>query len=547
MKKTLYAALIFTVCVLTGVNLHAEISLPFFGNNNFDITTDTTFSADMNNGATGLKTTIGLGLWFEFVPYQDRNITPQRDILSVSLKLANSAFYAWRGYNMFYEEGGSNNNLEQDSSGYNVYKPNDVQVDQATSVWFDTFIAQLEYNMFWLRIAGIEPEVTLSQASIRSVFDPLINNRTAIDKNEMYLPLFSTGGHYNPFNVGVTSVINRDLVHLNRREVEIAGNFSLGMKTELFDLALKVGAWKTASMNETNAWVFGTDFSIRPDLSNTITFSFLSAVNYEEVKILNKSDDTGNSVLDDPLSDSMALAENPIALGLGYEYRINLPKNMVIKPYAGFDFIYETKSGEYAWEIGGGLQWFFRGTGAQFKRNTKIGGVTLGDVEIPAALIIGMNVNQNGIVNAVISFNENPRTSPIPKFGGFFAIELMNIAGKEFTSLHYDGTSSTFSDKPYNDFLCAAVIQLEYLLHDKIMPYVYLRYMPAIMPANRRAESPIFDKDYQTITSKLGFRFTPFKYFAFDIWYERTDFSDKGEWEYDNGLLSMLFGISLSY
>jgi len=544
MKKTMYKALILIICVLVSHKIHAEIPLPFFGNNNFDITTDTTFSADMNNGATGLKTSIGFGLWFEFVPYQDRNITPQRDILSVSLKLANSAVYAWRGYNVFYEEGGSNNNFGEDSNGNYVSKPNDVSVDQATSIWFDTFIAQLEYNQFWFRIAGLEPEVTISQASIKSVFDPLINNRTAIDKNEMYLPLFSTGGHYNPFNVGVTSVIHRDLVHLDRREVEIAGNMSAGMKTEIFDLTLKAGAWKAASANKKNAWIAGADFSMRPDLTNTINFSFLSSVNYGTVTILNKTDD---SALDDPAPNPRALAENPMAFGLGYEYRINLPKRMALKPYAGFDFIYETKSGEYDFEAGGGLQWFFRGTGAQFKRNTKIGGVTLGDVEIPAALIMGMNVDKSGIVNAIISFNENPRTSPLPGFGGFFDIEFMNIAGKKFTSLHYDSASSTFSVKDYNDFLCAAVIQLEYLLHDKVMPYVFIRYMPAIMPADRRGESPIFGKEYQTVTSKLGFRFMPLKFFVVDLWYERTDFQNKAKWKTDNGLLSLMFGISLYY
>lgn len=544
MKKTIYTALVIINCVLVSQKLGAEISLPFFGNNNFDITTDTTFSADMNNGATGLVTSIGLGLWFEFVPYQDRNITPQRDILSVSLKLANSAIYAWRGYNLFNERGGDNNNLGKDSSGNYVYKPNDVTMDQATSIWFDTFIAQLEYNRFWLRIAGIEPEITISQASIKSVFDPLISNRTAIDKNELYLPLFSTGGHYNPINVGVTSVIKRDLVHLDRREVEIAGNLSIGMKTELFDLTLKGGTWKVPSDNDTNAWIGGLDFFIRPDLSNTITFSFLSAINYGTVTILNKTDD---SSLDDPMPDPTALEENPIALGLGYEYRINLPNRMVIKPYAGFDFIYETKSGEYDWEIGGGIQWFFRGAGAQFKRTTKIGGVTLGDVAIPAALIIGMNVDRSGIVNAVISFNEDPRVSPIPRLGGFFDIELMNIAGKEFTSLHYDGATATFSQKNYNDFLCAAVVQIEYLAHDKLMPYIFVRYMPAIMPKDRRSESPVFSKEYHSVTSKIGLRFMPIKFFALDLWYERTDFSDNDDWKIDNGVLSLMFGISLSY
>jgi hypothetical protein len=536
MKKICCTALLFLYCVILSQKLPAEIPIAFFGNNNIDITTDTVFSADMNNGSTGLLTTTGIGLWFEFVPYQDRNITPQRDVLSVSLKLSNSAIYAWRGYDFQF--------MDEDSNGKYIPKPNDVQIDQAASIWFDTFIAQLEYNNYWVRIAGIEPEITLSQASIKSVFDPLINNRTAVDKNEMYLPLFSTGGHYNPYNVGVTSVINRDLVHLNRREVEIAGNLSAGIKSEIFDLTLKVGAWRNASANDENSWITGIDFTLRPDLTNTINFSFLTALNYGEVTVLNKTDD---SKLNDPLPDTKALMENPIAFGLGYEYRLSLPGRMVLKPYAGVDYIYETKTGEYDWEIGGGLQWFFRGTGAQFKRNTKIGGVVLGDVEIPAALIIGVNTDRSGIVNAIISFNENPKTSPIPKFGGFFDVELMNITGKEYKSLFYNG--STFSVKDFNDFLWAAVIQLEYMLHDKIMPYVFARYMPAIMPVDRKGESPVFSKDYKTITTKAGCRFTPVKYFVCDIWYERTDFSDskKDEWQTDKGLLSAMFGISLNY
>jgi len=123
----------------------------------------------------------------------------------------------------------------------------------------------------------------------------------------------------------------------------------------------------------------------------------------------------------------------------------------------------------------------------------------------------------------------------------------MNIAGKEFTSLHYDGATATFSQKNYNDFLCAAVVQIEYLAHDKLMPYIFVRYMPAIMPKDRRSESPVFSKEYHSVTSKIGLRFMPIKFFALDLWYERTDFSDNDDWKIDNGVLSLMFGISLSY
>jgi hypothetical protein len=525
-----------TLIVLIGVPVFAEIALPFFGNNNFNLDVDTTFSANMNNGATGLLTNMGMGLWFEFVPYQDRNITPQRDVFSVSLKLANSAVYAWRGYGL--SDGDTGEVYDPSYHGYRQY-PNDITPlmgDQAMSVWFDTIIAQLEYNQYWVRIAGIEPEVALSQASIKSVFDSITANRTAIDKNSMYLPLFRTASHYRPWpNHGIVSVIGQDLVHLNRREVAIAGNLSVGMKTEIFDLAVKGGSWKPASENLDNAWVGGADFTIRPDLSNTIRASLLGAVNYGEIDLDNDIDKN------DPMQNKTALVENPLAAGIGYDYRISLPGRMIMKPYVGFDFIYETKSGEYDFEFGGGLQWFFRGTSAQFKRNTNIGGSSIGDVNMPAALFMGMNMNREGIINAVISINEDPRSSLIPGFGGFFLMELMNIGGKDYKA--WDATTGGLKD--YNDFLWAFMAQVEYFVHDKVMPYIFFRYMPAVMPVNYRADDPLYGKDFITLTSKLGCRFTPFGHFSIDMWYERNDFSNKDEWAPDDGLLSVTFGISL--
>jgi len=517
MKKLLSG---IVLVLFTGMPGFADITIPFFGGNNFTMDIDTTFTADMNDGSTGLLTQAGLGLWFEFTPYGDRNITPQRDMMTVSLKLANAAFYAWRGYDI-YDDGQL---YDKDQV------PSDVQIDQAKSVWFDTLIAQLEYRQWWIRVAGIEPEISLSQASIRSVFDPVIANRTDIAKNRMPFPLFyvpgnAVGGSWSHGKPGITGILNRDIVDLNRREVVIAGNMSAGFKNEIIGIALKAGSWLKAEKNDTNAWVAGTDFSWRPDLAQMINFSFLAAVNYKEVTV-----DYG-----DPLSEKDALKENPLAFGIGYEYRFNLPRRMVLKPYAGFDFIYETESNEYNFEFGGGLQFYFRGTSAAFKRNTKIGGLQIGDVEIPAALIIGANVDKNGFVNAVISINEDPRSSVLKGLGGFMQIELMNISAREYAAP--DG-------KTYNDFLWAGAVQLEYLLHPKIMPYAFCRYVPADMKlVTELAVAPVYSKDLASVTSRIGCRFTPFKYFSVDLWYERTDIQRKEEWTIDNGQLSIMFAI----
>jgi hypothetical protein len=526
MKKILCAGLIF----FSGVLIYAETPVPFFGGHNFTIDVDTTFSSDIENGSTGLLTDVGIGLWFEFVPYQDRNITPQRDVLSVSLKLANSAFYAWRGYNL------------TDAMHDGSQEPSDVQMDQAKSIWFDTFIAQLEYNKWWIRIAGLEPEISISQASIKSALDPIMNNRTDIAKNRIPLPLFyvpgnAVGGTWSHGAPGITSIINRDIVHLNRREVEIAGNLSAGIKTDIADFALKAGSWKIAEENTDNSWVFGGDLNWRPDLTNLINFSVLTAVNYGTVT--RKGGPANQDTVNDPIANPDALKENPVALGLGYEYRINLPGRMVIKPYLGVDFIYESSNGEYNYEIGGGLQWFFRGTSVKFKRNAKIGGVQLGDCDLPAAFIMGMNVDRNGFCNAIISFNEDPRFSPIPNLGGWFQIELLNITGKDYRGP--DG-------KDYNDFLYAGIIQIEYLASNKIMPYVFGKIIPAdTSKITELAVAPVYSKDILSLNSKLGCRIMPFNFFTVDMWYERTDIRINDIWTQDKGLFSVNFGIKNYY
>jgi hypothetical protein len=130
--------------------LFAEMPVPHFGGNIFTLDINTTFAADLNDGSTGLATSVGAGLWFEFTPYENRGVTPRREALSGSLRLANSAFYAWRGYDGI--------NSTADHSIPTLYG----QPDQAVSIWFDTFVAELQYKKYWIRVAGIEPEVTLS-------------------------------------------------------------------------------------------------------------------------------------------------------------------------------------------------------------------------------------------------------------------------------------------------------------------------------------------------------------------------------------------------
>jgi len=523
MKKIICIALF----LLIGSFIFAEISIPYFGGSSLGFEAETTYGYCLRNKSGGLNTSVGFGLWFEYIGYADRGIVPRRDTWSVSLKMANTVFPSWRDYPW-------NTNMGGNGDAHPNWGPNDIKID----TYFDTFIAQLEYDKYWLRFAGIEPEISLSQASLRSVFDPVMSERTTGHKNILPFPLFNAGN--TPYNGqgGIVSVIGRDLVHLNRHEVSIAGNLSAGINLELLDLIFKIASWKIAERNEDNSWIAGFDAVFRPNCFHTINFSFLGAINYGIITV-HKQDYQNNpdgegSVVNDPMVNREALTENPLAFGLSYDYRWVLPGQMVMKPYIGADFIYETKTNEYDWEIGGGLQWSFRGTSAQNKRNTRIGGLRLGDKDNLVGFIMGMNMNKDGIANAIISFNEDPQSSLIRNFGGFFQFELLNITGKNYLAPN---------NLIYSDFLWAGIIQVEYLLHKNIMPYVFARYIPANMPSNP-GDQPDYNKDFIHLTSKIGCYFTLIDHFSVDVWYERIDFNDSFEWIKNRNLISFNFKIA---
>jgi hypothetical protein len=122
----------------------------------------------------------------------------------------------------------------------------------------------------------------------------------------------------------------------------------------------------------------------------------------------------------------------------------------------------------------------------------------------------------------------------------------MNLAGKEYYSWQGDPPAR----KVYNDFLWAAMAQIEYLADEKIMPYVFVRYLPgiqSIVPGYKidPDPTPVYGKEYISLTTKAGCQLMFFKYFTIDLWYERNDFAEKKKWTLDDGLISCNFRISL--
>lgn len=552
-----YASLLLVL--ISSALMFADVAVPFFGGNNMGMDFNTTFAADLNDGSTGLETNLGCDLWFEFTPYKDMGLNPRRDRLSAALKMSNTAIYAWRGYN-FNNSGSSN--------------INDIGVrDQAKSIWFNTLIAELQYGEWWLRAAGIDPQITMSQASIRSMLDNNMSNRTG-DKNQYFrLPLFHSGGPYSG-NGGTVSVIGRDLVHLSRREVEIYGMYSAGFNGVDFQANVKAGSWKNGENNDDNSWVFGADATWNPTMKQKVSLSALYAINYgtytapadtSRETLPSDSEEITTTVVvssaNDPEADASALVEAPLALGLGYEYNINIGGFGVLRPYAGFDFVYQTALAseaihdDYDWEVGGGLQWLFRGTGAQFKRDKKLGGMQLsGDTANQVGFGAGFNMNKDGVINGILSFNEDPAASPIRNLGGFFQMEFMNIGGKEYLAPNA---------QVYDEFLFACIAQMEYRVNRNVMPYIFAWYVPSIdygaaegtdadgntiysrQAYNNYNDNPTYDANNLTLTTKLGCKITPFERFYIDVWYERTDQKAGDTWSLDAGLISVCCGINL--
>lgn len=471
--------------------LMADLSTNFMGGNNFDIETITTFAGDLNDGSTGLETEMSLGLWFEPMTYADRGISPLKDNLSVSLTLTNSAIYAWRGYTI--------ENGEDQSS-----IPNDVTSDQADSIWFDNISAEVMYGDYWIQTTGLYPEISVSQASIFTVFDSIMENTTASDKNSLPLPLFSEGNWYVD---GIKSVIGRDLLRAvnvpKNRQVPVGGILSSGYNGEDFSLDVSAGSWISDDEEKSkNSWVVGLNLNWKPNLSSSISFSSLAAFNYEDID--NSSDDL------------TVISKNPLAIGLNYENRIKLPGKVILKPVIGADIFYNQTDENIDWEIGGGLKYYMHGSNSSYSYD-----VLSGSGEV--AFFASANINNDNQVNGILSFNEDPKLSFIPNTGGFFQIELMNM-----TSINDE------------DFLWAGVGNIEYLINNTFSIFIFEKYIQGDV------ENQTYSKDIQNFNSKIGVNIDILEYFNIEISYERTDIlSEKADDVIDLGLISTEFKISM--
>jgi len=439
----------------------------------------TTFAWDLEKESTGLETKAGLELIFDLFPAADKGAHPVKepDSPAVRLLLKDAAFTWWNTYST------SGGNYSQDD--FNSWQARPLILT------FDTFLADLVWKNYFFRVASSTSVMKVNTVSLRSIFDDVmdVNDRfyysinQALWRTERYniqkLPILRTRLHRDFVNVDFSSTVS--------------GILAGGAEFEKFGFTLKAASYLNGMENNDNAWVVGADLETVPAENIKFDVSALAAINYDRV------------------SDN-----NPVAFGALLQYQLPLSDEFIFAPYAGFDFKLETVSEETEWELGGGLMFYTRGydTRASYR-------VLDFDNVIPIGASLGMNINHNSRLNAVLSwFDPAGRDSLVENFGGFLQLELGNLLDKE---------DSTF------DF--ALLAQLEYTIKEKITPYIRGGYKPELTASGKT--------DNMIISAALGCYITPVHFFSFDLRYSMDHLLTPKELETNKGLFLAVFTIRM--
>jgi len=332
----------------------------------------------------------------------------------------------------------------------------------------------------------------VNTVSLRSIFDEVmdVNDRFYYSINQALW----RNDRYNIQNFPILgNRMNRDMTDVDYRS-NISGILAGGVEFDKFGATFKAASHRRGAENDDNAWLFGADIEAVPMDYLKIDFSALAGVNY----------------------DKTTLGENPVGLGVSAQYQLPLSDQFILTPYAGFDFMYETVSEETEWELGAGVLLYTRG----FDNLVSYRVLDFDDV-IPIGASLGMNINNNSRMNVMLSWFDPPgRDSLIENFGGFLQLEMGNVLGEE---------GGTF------DF--AVLTQLEYMIQEKITPYIRGGYKPEIRSGNKT--------DNMIITTALGCYVTPVHFFSFDLRYSMDHLLTPRELEPNKGLFTAIFTVRM--
>ena len=487
--------LLFIVPVLAGGYAAAEMQLTTGKAATLGVEATTTFGWDINNNSTGLDTKAGLELIFPLFPANNIGVYPE-DTQSPAVRLAlNNASFSW--WNTFYVSGG---NYEQDN--FNKWNARPLILT------FDDFLADVVWRNYFFRIASTTTVMRTNVIALRSIFDDVMDagDRFYYKRNQALW----RAERYNIQDFPLLkNRIVRDMLDIDYRN-DISGILAGGAEFERFGFTLKAASrfpargTSEAVSNTENAWLFGADAEVVPIDNFKIGFTGFAGVNYDKVS----TSEANNK-------------KNPLNCGIDAEYRIHLSDEIILAPFLGYDFSYETAAEEAEWELGAGTMLYTRGYDT--RESSRI--LDYGNV-IPVGASVGMSMNQNSRLDIMLSwFDPAGRDSLIENFGGFFQFELGNLLNVDNDVLDY-----------------AVLAQLEYSVNGKVTPYLRGGYGPQFTGTGSGIHKV---KDTAIIKTAVGCYLTPIHFFSIDFRYEMRNVITTTDIEMENGIFTAAFTIRM--
>ena len=480
---------------MTGGYAAAQMSLTVGKAATLGVEATTIFGWDVNNNSTGLETKAGMELIFPLFPANNIGVYPE-DTSNPSVRLAlDNASFGW--WNTFYTAGG---NYEQDNFNKWTARP--------LILTFDDFMADVVWKNYFFRVASTTTVMRTNMIALRSIFDDVM------DVNDRFYYRFNQALWRNDrYNIQdfplLKNRINRDMVDVDYRR-DISGILAGGAEFERFSAALKTasrfparGATEAASNTE-NAWLIGADAEVVPISNLKLGFTGLVGANYDKVSTSADND-----------------KKNPVSFGLLAEYQVPLSDQIILVPFTGFDFNYDTAAEETAWELGWGTMLYTRGFAT--RESSRV--LDYANV-IPVGASFGMSINNNNRFDMMLSwFDPAGRDSLIQNFGGFLQFEMGNMLSVEDDVLDY-----------------AVLAQLEYSINGKFTPYVRGGYGPQFTEISSNI---VKVKDTALIKAAFGCYITIIHFFSIDVRYEMRNVITTTDIEMEKGLFTTAFTVRM--
>lgn len=531
MKKIIAAAVAATT-LMTAIFAGDE---PVKSSAWFDLKTHTTIGYNFEEEIMGMESSLDQAqIWWEFMPYATRGVpAAETDTFQASVRIEGLK-YAYKFFNSKNDYQDKTNGTSQ--PGDDFYYENPSQDNKASNYFdFERIVSEVTYNNFFAEFYNYDwndgPVVGFNHASIKSLFDDFRNKHVFDADKDNNIGFLMYNGIKDTRNI-----LDND------SSFGLTGIMSAGFRADDWNVRLSAGmpgSWYSSDtegagdlkqgkrymkLNKYNQAVFQLDAGLSSIENLTLNASALATLNYSK-------DDDETVKNENTGSGFFASSQDIIAAGLSAEYNIATSSLGVIKPYLGMDLNYakrNDKSDDLQLEFGAAVSWLWRG--ADYKGYSEV--LDSWGRKFPVGVSLGMNVDQTGLANAVLSvFEIADKDALIPNLGGFVEVEAVNVAKS--------------NDQDMGLFVAA---QLEYMFNvpvakRKIMgikPYVFGRYMQTVFEGELTEKNPL--------DTRIGVIFYLCSRFTVDVRYERADVintADGAENDLDKGCLTSCFSIKL--